>query len=665
MDFNLMAVIVMMHDYFNRIILKLRCITLRFASLHGPSLRFGSRLFASLRVVPRIFAALRFIPIFMLLVSFFTGCAYFNSYYLAQKHFKDAEYQRKRDNGAVNNDAKTNYKEAGEWSGEVIRNYSDSRYVDDSFYILGMSSYYMKEYYDAIGQFNKLISLFPESKFTEEAQYYKARSHMEIDQNDQASMVFNELIKSSDRSMKGRAGLALAEISYNDKQWIELLDATQAVIDSDPEKDELVQSIVYKGEALYQLERYDECISALVKLIETKFEPELRFKSNSFIAQSKAKLGDFEDALGYLESLQNRGEFAPFGPKIRLEIGKIHEMNGNMELAVETYRNMAGDYPDSLAAKEAWYRVGMLLINDLSDAREAKDAFDKVKQGKVMTSELWFGDAQNKSAQIDSMNARLDRIEVFKDDSESRARTRFSLAELYTYSLDHPDSALTQYRIIMEEAPETEYAVRSDFFIRREELIKSERYSEETEREVMKEIIDEYPDKEFTQELKVYLGIIDSPPEIKAIRKAEIAKFSGMEPEVYMPLYQAVVDSFPDTRSAYQARFILAYSYEHDAGDIEKALELYKELTDEKPSHINREYVEKGREKLEYYASEPRMLKEIEKYLAGYVSEDKVAQVSENIEQQSKEITGTDTGLTGYRKIRDRNARIRSRYYTD
>jgi tetratricopeptide (TPR) repeat protein len=248
------------------------------------------------------------------------------------------------------------------------------------------------------------------------------------------------------------------------------------------------------------------------------------------------------------------------------------------------------------------------------------------------------------------------------------ARTRFSLAELYTFSFDRPDSALTQYKCIIQEAPGSEFAIKSEYFLDLNELHTKGSYSEETEKALMMALVTKYPKSEFVQDLKVYLGIIEKTPDVRAYIRAEYAMMSGEDQKVYMPLYQAVVDSFPDTKTAYKARFMIAYAYEHYLGDKEKAFELYKKLAEEKPTVNSEVYVNLAIEKLKYANEEKKLLKEIEKNIAYYdmILEGNYEGLERSGgagEQLAAGETGLGKGYTGYKKIRVRNARIRGRYY--
>jgi tetratricopeptide (TPR) repeat protein len=220
--------------------------------------------------------------------------------------------------------------------------------------------------------------------------------------------------------------------------------------------------------------------------------------------------------------------------------------------------------------------------------------------------------------------------------------------------------------MIIEEAPDTDFAARGDYFLKLHELKSENKYSEEADRELMHEIIEKYPKSNFSQELRVYIGIIEKPPQIKAFQEAEEARISGKSPDVYMPLYQAVVDSFPDTKSAYQARFVMAYCYEHDVGDKDKAMELYTELSRMDENVYSKEYVKLTKDKLDHMKEEPKLLKDIEKNIA-YLTFDigKISSETTEKTEQAVATTGQENELTGSRKIRERNARIRSRYYSD
>ncbi len=693
--------------------------------------------------------------VLLLVVLTSTGCAYFNTFYLAKKNYNTAERQRLKDKGAVSTNTRKSYREAIDWSYEILQSHMDSKYVDDSLYIIAMSNYYMGEYTKARTKFDELLEAFPESDLAPTARFFKAKSLDALDDDDQAVSMLLDLINDGGKSLKGMAALALAEMSFEEENWEKLEADAQRVIDLKPDDEELFKAYYYKGEALYNLERYEEAVAALQNLGKENIDTELRFNVNTLISMSLAKLGRFDEALESLNAMQGRGEYERFAPRIRLEIGNIYVMMEDEEQAVTTFLNLAGDYPDSVAAKEAWYNIGILRLRDLANAEEAKKAFDMVKEGSSRTNESWFVEAGIKSVQLDSLISKTEEIERLRDiiegrernknDSEENARERttddavssaaaaagmsdsrtmsaptdttgvdnvvaendssagtavaaesdsipanvpeklskteiaresltrlrFSLAELLTYSFERPDSALTQYRMIVEENPESEFAVKSQYFLGMSELKQGGEVTEEDEEQLMKDIIERYPESEFAQELKVFLGLIESPADVKAFVEAEHARMNGEPPDVYIPLFENVTATYPGTKSAYHAKFLTAYYLEHEVGDTDRAFELYTELSEEPETVNSEEYVRLAQEKLEYTEEEEELLAAVTENIEYYQLRIREIETGEDLTSGSefagRMSAGTGSGANGYtglQKIRARNARIRSRYYT-
>ncbi len=593
------------------------------------------------------------------------GCAYFNSFYLARKNFNDGERFRKRDN-EVRMENKKYYNNAVEQASIILQDYKKSRYVDDCLYIIGMSYFHMRDFVRAKTKYDELFTAFPNSEFAEDARFYRAQCFMELDRSDEARVELSDLMSSGSKEMKGRAGLMLAEINNRGERWDEMVKIADSVIESSPERATLQEALLYRADGLYSLEKFEDAVAAYEKLRSGKLTPRLTFRVNSRLAQCLAKLKRYDESLKLLETLQGRGNMSVFAPGIRLEMGKILEMKGDTGKAVDVYSKMAADFPDSIASREAWYRVGIITLRDLTKTQDARDAFVKATD-KIKIPEIWFTDAIEKSAQIDSLKSRTDRIEKLKEKPDERAHERFLVAELLTWSLDHADAALEQYRAIMEEAPKSEFAVRSEFLTSLADLDKNGTRTEEAERDVMSKIVDKYPDSHFSQELKVRLGIIDFPQDVKMFTEAEDARAKGKGGDVYIPLYQAVVDSFPEAKIGYQARFLMAWCYEHEIKDRDKALEIYKGLADLKKDEYNRDFVDLAADKLKFIEDEKKILDESKKNIAFYESEiDQLAtgEPRRDGEDIAAESGAVDSEFLELRKIRARNARIRSRYYS-
>jgi TolA-binding protein len=690
-----------------------------------------------------------YISLILMGLSLITGCAYFNTFYLARKNFNDAERLRRKNNDTLDPKSKKAYNDAIDWSTEILKNFKDSRYVDDSLFIIGMSNFYLRDYVSAEQKFSELLQYFPQSDLALSATYHKAITLIELDRNDEAILILSNIINSKNRELKGLAGLALARINQDGKDWDGLLAAADRVIESEPLEGQYNEAVYLKGEALYNKAEYQQAIETLLVLKNKKLNSELKFRTNSLIARTNATIGRYDSAMEYLTSMQNRGEFSSFEPRIRLEIGKIYEMQNKPDDAIDIYTKLAGDFPDSIAAKEAWYNIGTLLIKDIENAKEAQNAFKKVREGRAPTGQSWFIDAQIKTVQIDSLLSKLNLIDrltgkntksarettaadssklhqspenhkptnemlvksiettsaisdtlndvyaknsgkeadlknmtltgtdsvliIIPHQGNSLAVARFSLAELYTYSFNRPDSASTQYQLIIQESPGSEFAIKSEYFIELQRMQQDSTYTAERDREIMQHLIERYPQSEFAQQLKVYLGIIEQKPDEQLYAEAERARMTSEKPEVYLPMLENIIKQYPGSLTAYRTRFFMAYCYEHDLGDWTRAQPVYKALAEEKPGVVGADYVKLAGEKLRIMEQQDKLLADSKKNIAFYETMIRDLDSGRGTETLTAQNSGMDQGTSlnqddaysGLKKIRARNARIHSRYYSN
>jgi len=97
----------------------------------------------------------RFYPFLMILILLLSGCAYFNTFYNAKRYYKKAYHEtlRNRTNNLTSSE-KTNYGKAIEKASKLLRLYPESNYVDDALLLMGKAYYFQREYHQALRKFN-------------------------------------------------------------------------------------------------------------------------------------------------------------------------------------------------------------------------------------------------------------------------------------------------------------------------------------------------------------------------------------------------------------------------------------------------------------------------------------------------------------------------------
>ena len=99
-----------------------------------------------------------------------------------------AEYQQ-----AFNLLKQSKYNQAIEKFGEFLSKYPDSEYSDNAQYWRGEAYYVTQRYKEAIAEYNKLVSLYPDSQKVTHALLKMGYSHQQLGQIDEAKKTLNNL----------------------------------------------------------------------------------------------------------------------------------------------------------------------------------------------------------------------------------------------------------------------------------------------------------------------------------------------------------------------------------------------------------------------------------------------------------------------------------------
>lgn len=191
-----------------------------------------------------------------------------------------------------------------------------------------------------------------------------------------------------------------------------------------------------------------------------------------------------------------------------------------------------------------------IIIDSLfarSDSSIADDSLEVVEIDSVETEVI------DEQAVIDSMNSVISKRQA-REDSVRQAiidagmETRFLLAELYAYELNQPDSAITEYLLIVEQHPSSAYAPKSLLASANLKLNSGDSILAE---EYLMRIVDEYP--QFPQ-ASVAAEILKCPFDfarnaIGLYATAESLLFEGGNPDSAAIIFGYIADNFPDLAS--------------------------------------------------------------------------------------------------------------------
>jgi len=400
--------------------------------------------------------------IIILAVILSSGCVYYNTFFLAKKNYRLAEKSRLRSTtDELPSQAKSYYDITIVKSSKVLAYYSESKYVDDALFLLGMCFYRTSDYTKAIRKFDELLEAFPGSDYSEEAQYWRTLCIYEVGEFDMALDRLKEL--SSMGIFAERSTFMMAELFYEQGDYI---SAQQAYMDylnaySDGEFESLAHFRL--ANIAFQFERYIECIHEADKISEKRLTPAEYFNSRMLIGEALTELDSLRKALGHYRELRKNDDYYTRWPEVDLRIGDVHYLMTDTTLAIDVWSGVCVEHPKTENAAWGWYKRGDLHL-DFGIIAVAKVEFDsaaaQVKSGRVYELAL------QKSSSIARLQEFKNMLAENPDSSDiDVVSTELALAEMYLLELDQPDSALSEYRFILNNYPDDSLAPKAAYGI--------------------------------------------------------------------------------------------------------------------------------------------------------------------------------------------------------
>ncbi|RKY62139.1 MAG: hypothetical protein DRP95_01940 [Candidatus Latescibacterota bacterium] len=368
----------------------------------------------------------------------FLGCAYFNAYYNARRLFEQAEEEREK-----GKDVKALYDQVIRKASKVIAFYPKSRWVDDSLLLLGKALYRKGEYEQAVRKFRELREYFPESGLVDEAKYWEGMALGEAGRREEALSVLIELAEGKDK-WACRASAALGDLYDDPTEALSWYERALHCI----EGPELFAVGLRLARTYRRAGRPEEAERLIRNLLRKKPPLDLSYLLQEELAGALSDMGRHEEALEIYRELERIGS-----AEVLLGVGRVYSKMGRREEALKLYAEVAGAFPKTREAVQAWWESGRLLLR-LGRWKEARDAFRKATEEGIPCEEArQAGEYGEKLEHLEELKARAD--------STGDVRDRVALAEFFLLELDHPDSALAAYRKILKDFPNSELAPRA------------------------------------------------------------------------------------------------------------------------------------------------------------------------------------------------------------
>ncbi len=525
-------------------------------------------------------------------VLFLSGCVYYNTFYNARKSFDKAEGMRKEQEkmGKPAQIAKGDYTRARDKSQKIIDKYPTSGWYDDALFVNGVSHYYLGDYNRAERRFREIMANYAESPYVRDARLYLAKSKLKQKDMAEARVLFERLFaESREKDVKAEAAMALGEFYFENREYEKATEYFVSIVDSLGDGLMQKKSQLYIADALFARFKYRSAMDAYLKVFDFNPTTEEKFRINYQAGRCSYMLNDVEGGMAYFNKLAVDEFYYDSLGSIKLQIARGYELDNDLVLAEETYRQIAEEFPNKASGVIANYNLGLIYQYDYEDYEAAKGFYDKAKQR--IGGEVLYQDALQRSTNIGKLEEYRIQEELdtaaTPDEIDSAAATQYLLGELYLLQLEIPDSAYQEFMYAAESFDESIFAPKA---LIAAALIRRDFYGDTLGCDsLLREVLRKYPRSDFIPEAIGILGLAgtaaDSGYPLWYYRKAEEFLFDDSLIDSAHYYYAWVADSFSRSQYNLPARYASIWVLEEYASPGDSSLVYaYAELADSFPA---------------------------------------------------------------------------------
>jgi TolA-binding protein len=439
----------------------------------------------------------------------FTSCAYYNTFFFAKKHYKDAARAReqRRDDKATAQEIAL-YERCIKQCSKVIAEYPDSKYVDDALFLMGASYYHWGRYDDAMQWYEQLQESYPDSEMAREVRYMIALCHLAMYEFVDAENILTEMLPTARGEEREKIMFSLAEVAVEREDMDGAVRYLRSLLKGDPDDRLRLDTHLALGDVYFASGAYDSAAMSYEEVERNSGKREERVEARRRVGQSWQASGDYERALEVYSELLLAVESPPGAAKrdeqeavLLLRMGECHNSLGDHERAIELFDRVMEDFQQTSVAAEAEYLKGFTYEIYYEDLTRAKTSYDRVQSH--FGRSVFIDQAERRSQGIGKLMQYLEEGGTQVEQAEGEGA--FMSAELNLFQLNKPEKALQIYRGLEETYPESPLAPKAAYAAAWVLVNKLDR--EEEGMEEYRRIIENYPYTDYAEGARRLLGL--------------------------------------------------------------------------------------------------------------------------------------------------------------
>lgn len=394
------------------------------------------------------------------LVFLTAGCAYFNTFYLAKKYYKEGQKAQERSVlESVAPEASSKYEMSIRQCQKVLTDYGKSKWADDALFLQGAATFGKGDYPVAIRRLEDLQQRFPNSPFVPEARLIRGMAHLKRRNYTEADSIFEAVERDHPKlERRGELYYYAAESRAAQRDYAKALAWYARAAEAAGSRREKSDVLRRTGDALLASGRADSAVDVYAAALKSEERSKFRLDLALRRAEALRDLKRYDDALALLAQWRPNAIAEKREGELMLRLHDVQARVGKTQEAIAGYRRLIETSPNTPVAADAQFRIGYLYESALNDYEGAAKEYEKLKTGPPSEFQT---QASRRSQGLASLKKYRESLGA--DTTQAKARSAFLLAELYYFQLERPDSALLQYAAVEQQYPQSVYAPKSAY----------------------------------------------------------------------------------------------------------------------------------------------------------------------------------------------------------
>jgi tetratricopeptide (TPR) repeat protein len=412
-------------------------------------------------------------------VLLFINCAYYNTFYNAEKYYEEGFQLHKEGKSGD-----SFFQKSIEKCNKMIARYQGSEWMDDAIFLLGKNYYFLNQHSKASANFRKIIDSYQDSPFYSESMLFLGKILMEEGRYTEAIILLDRAADSGNLQIKMEAFKTKIEIKLRSDSPEEAIVEGKEFIDKyGAHKSEI---FFIMGNAYSRIEDYNKALDMYKKSMNSS--KELKPKGLSYrLARVYMELDSLNEALNVIGEYKGRDSTTVLKGEILRKMGRNDE--------AEEVLNFAKNWRNELGAV-ANYEMGLLKEND-GDLEEAKKLYSKTieigKSDRISDFARARRDILILLSELNPDTTGSDSTKYQKDP----AYIYFRIGELYYIDINDKENAIYNYEKVYKDFPMSPYAPKALYVLAN--LFLKEFSDSSNGSLYLSKLLDNYPKTDFSK----------------------------------------------------------------------------------------------------------------------------------------------------------------------